>query len=714
MSAVRRAVALVAPLLLAAALAPVATAAPQVEGPIPATAHPGDPSHDYPFFASDDNLAADGYVEEEYLLSGEATRYTADGTTTATPASTGHPFRTRMVVRKPAAPRRFNGTVIVEWYNVSNRYDQEVDWLQTHEHLVREGYAWVGVSAQQAGVHSPTGLKAWNPGRYGSLDLTAGGTITDDSLSYDVFTQAAQALEQRGPESPLRGLEVRRVLATGHSQSAFRLRVYVNSVHPLADVYDGFVLHGIFGATDIRTDLRTPVWKLQSETDAIGFAGTTTRQPDSPYLRTWEVAGTTHGDWKLIIEHGPLRIRDIGSPPEDYPPSAPTRCAAPTFSRIPFHMVQNAAYDWLEQWAGRGTQPPHAPPIRLTTGTPADAERDEDGNALGGIRLPQFAVPIATDAGLNTGPPGTFCFLHGTHIPFSPERLAELYRSERHYVRRVARATVRTLRAGYITRADARATVRNAARVGIPARGAGSVATVTYRSPVLGARRRMQVYLPADYATSRKRYPVLYLIHGGGDDDTSWLVKGNAKAILDEAIAKDAMKPMIVAMPDARVGTDLRASPLEDPFTEELAHGIVPTVERRFRVFRHDSDRAMAGLSLGGVQVLDTLLRYPGTFGHLSAWSTGWFPVQIAALDDAQPLLRRVAERSLEDTLELRIGTSDALAYTNMTNTRRLLDDAGIQYEYSENPGGHEWPVWSRYLSELVPRLFPETQLSRR
>jgi enterochelin esterase-like enzyme len=240
------------------------------------------------------------------------------------------------------------------------------------------------------------------------------------------------------------------------------------------------------------------------------------------------------------------------------------------------------------------------------------------------------------------------------------------------------------------------------------------VATVTYYSSVLRAERRMQVYLPPGYATNRKRYPVLYLIHGGGDDDTGWLIKGNAKAILDEAVAKDAMKPMIVVMPDARVGTDLRASPLADPFPRELAREIVPTVERRFRVFGRDTDRAMAGLSLGGVQVLDTLLLYPGAFGHLSAWSTGWFPVQIAALEELPRLLRRVAERSLEDTLELRIGTSDSLAYANMTNTRRLLDAAGIQYEYSETPGGHEWPVWSRYLSELVPRLFPETQLIRR
>jgi enterochelin esterase-like enzyme len=613
-------------------------------------------------------------------------------------------------VRRPASRRDFNGTVIVEWYNVSNQYDQEVDWLQTHEHLVREGYAWIGVSAQRAGVHSPTGLRAWNPGRYGTLDLTDGRAIQDDTLSFDVFTQAGEALEDPRGADPLGGLRPRRLIATGHSQSATRLRTYYNSIHPLARVYDGFVLHGVFGDTHVRTDLRTPVWKLQSETDAIGFFGPTTRQPDTRYVRTWEVAGTTHGDWKLVIEHGPLRIRDIGAPPDDYPPSGPTLCAGPTFSRIPFYLVQGAAYDWLDRWVGRGIQPPHAEPIQLAPTNPPAAVRDADGNALGGIRLPQFAVPVATDSGSNTGP--GFCFLHGIHRPFTAERLAQLYTSDRDYVRRVARETARTLRAGYITRAGAKATIRNAARVGVPARGTGTVSTVTYHSSVLGTERRMQVYLPPGYATTHKRYPVLYLIHGGGDDDTGWLVKGNAEAILDEAVAKDAMKPTIVVMPDARVGTDLGASPLADPFPRELAKEIVPTTERRFRVFGHDSDRAMAGVSLGGVQVLDALLRYPGPFHHLSAWSTGWFPAQIADLEGRWRLLRHVARRSLDDTLELRIGTADMLAYANMTNTRRLLDAAGIHYEYDETPGGHEWPVWSRYLSELVPRLFPETDLA--
>ena len=452
---------LVASLVLAAPTAAVAAPVPvpEVTGPVPAGAPPGDPSHDYPFFASDDGLARDRYVEREFLFSGRANTYAADSRTTATVASTGHPYRTRMLVRRPASPRRFNGTVIVEWYNVSNQYDQEVDWLQTHEHLVREGYAWVGVSAQQAGVHSATGLKAWSPGRYGTLDLTGGGTVANDGLAYDVFSQAVQAV-RRG--DVLGRLDARQVLATGHSQSAARLRTYVNSIHPLAGVIDGFVLHGLFGDGTVRTDLRTPVFKLQSESDVLLLGQALTRQPDTPYLRTWEVAGTTHGDWKLIVEHGPLRIRDIGTPPEDYPGTGPTRCASPPFSRIPWYMAQNRAYDWLRAWARRGLRPPGAPPIELTSLNPPTAARDEHGNALGGLRLPQFEVPVAEDSGLNAGPPGTFCFLHGRHVPFPPEKIRALYPHRGDYVAKIARATARSLARGYIGRADAAWSLRHA------------------------------------------------------------------------------------------------------------------------------------------------------------------------------------------------------------------------------------------------------------
>src|SRR5690606_15551994 len=118
-----------------------------------------------------------------------------------------------------------------------------------------QGYAYVGVSAQQVGVHAPvTGLKSWSPLRYGSLDVTAGGTITNDSLSYDIYSQTLQALRSPQGVSPLGTLKPRKIIATGASQSQQYLRRYHNSVEPLAKLVDGYLLYlGVGGL--LRTDL---------------------------------------------------------------------------------------------------------------------------------------------------------------------------------------------------------------------------------------------------------------------------------------------------------------------------------------------------------------------------------------------------------------------------------------------------------------------------
>ncbi len=416
---------------------------PEVTGPVPWTSEVGDPDHGYPFLATDYDLAGHGYVEEEFILSGEATSYTATGAVDATVRSTGHDYTTRIVVRRPVDAEDFNGTVIAEWYNVSNQWDQEVDWFQTHEHLLREGYAWVGVSAQRAGVHSATGLRAWSPERYGRLDVTDGGTVLDDSLSWDIFSQAVQAVRDPAATAPLGPLDAERVVATGHSQSAGRLWSYVNSVDPLADVVDAVVLHG--GGGIMRTDLDTPVFKINSETDvAINLLGAAQRQPDSDVLRTWEVSGASHGDWKLITDYGRLRIRDVGTAPGGYP-GTPQTCAAPSGSRVPQHMVQSTVYDHVSAWVADGTPPPSAPLIELAGGTVA---RDDLGLGLSGIRLAQQDVPQRLNSGLNSGP--GFCFLDGGSTPVDDATLASWYPDEDAYVAMVVGATADAMTAGHL------------------------------------------------------------------------------------------------------------------------------------------------------------------------------------------------------------------------------------------------------------------------
>jgi hypothetical protein len=421
--------------------------APAVTGPVANTSPVGDPAHGYPFLASDVDLAKAGYVEQEFLISGQANRYTITGTNTATVLSSGHPYSTRIVVRRPTSPAKFNGGVIAEWYNVSNSWDQEVDWFQTHEHLMQEGYVWVGVSAQRVGLTAPTtGLKAWSPTRYGALDVTVGNTINDDSLSYDIFSQAIKAIRSPAGTDPLGPLAAPDyVIATGHSQSAGRLRTYANSIQPLANIVDAVVLHGGGGA--MRTDTPTPIFRINSEGDISGGIGNGARAPDSPTFRNWEVAGASHGDWKLITDYGPLRKRDVGSYPGGYP-GEPQTCALPSLSRVPQHMVQDAVYDHTFNWVAYGIGPPSAPVI--TTANPAGGTitRDSLGLALGGIRLAQQDAPLRINTGTNTGP--GFCFLDGSSTPLTDEQLATLYPTVQSYVDKVVERTLDNAAKGYI------------------------------------------------------------------------------------------------------------------------------------------------------------------------------------------------------------------------------------------------------------------------
>jgi hypothetical protein len=121
---------------------------PSVTGPVAAQGLPGNPAHNYPFFATNKHLAEQGYTEQEFFFSGTANRYnTTQAGETATVISGGNPYMTRMIVRAPADKRRFNGTVLVEWLNVTNGYDADNLWFFDWEHALANGYAWVGVSA---------------------------------------------------------------------------------------------------------------------------------------------------------------------------------------------------------------------------------------------------------------------------------------------------------------------------------------------------------------------------------------------------------------------------------------------------------------------------------------------------------------------------------------------------------------------------------------
>jgi hypothetical protein len=240
------------------------------------------------------------------------------------------------------------------------------------------------------------------------------------------------------------------------------------------------ILHG--GGGKIRTDLKIKVWKLNSETDVIIGQGAA-RQPDTDNFRTWEVAGDSHVDTQFIASRAKLRERDgmpvapgftpgLGGRGSNSPAPAPLlaagapQCDQPTFSDVPFYQVMAAALDHLVVWVKDGKAPSSAPPIDTVAGTPAVIARDADGNSSGGgIRLAAIAVPIATNTGQNSGP--GFCRLYGSHVDFDQAKLASRYPTHAAYVSAVRAVTEKNLKAGYILKPEADATIAAAEKSGI-------------------------------------------------------------------------------------------------------------------------------------------------------------------------------------------------------------------------------------------------------
>lgn len=425
------------------------------------------------------DLGSVGYQSEEYFLSGTAIAYTSptalttDGRWSVQPASTA-PYTTRLVVYRPSDPKRFNGTVALEWLNVSAGFASPPDWLSAHVAMIRDGTAWVGVDAQAVGIQGGAapvagvaagGLKAADPARYGSLSHPG------DSYSYDIFSQAGRAVRASRPSSPLGGLAVKRVLAFGESQSAFRLVTYINGVQPRDHVFDGFLVHSRWGtgaplsqrpqpaisvpdATVIRTDLTVPVLTFETESDLLqGYVRA--RQPDSPRFRLWEVAGTAHADSYTTGGFGDtgngaaeVALLDMGAVG-----GGPLNCSSPVNDGPAFLVLSTAVHD-LNRWATTGTLPPRAPRLDVAAGPPITIARDQFGNALAGIRTPLVDVPIAKlDGNPNAG--GAFCSLFGSTTPFSPVMLSSIYPSHASYVAKFKLATQRAVTAGFLLPADA-------------------------------------------------------------------------------------------------------------------------------------------------------------------------------------------------------------------------------------------------------------------
>jgi hypothetical protein len=432
-----------------------------------------------------------GYSEHEFFIGGTATSFTADKTPdsgfwTVTPGTKAN-YRTRVIVRQPPASK-FSGTVLVEWFNVS-AIEASPDWAYLSQQIGREGDVYIGVSAQAQGVEgggtllntntqnaaklgisvSKNGLKHIDPVRYGSL------VHPGDAYSYDIFSQVGQAAK-KSSATLLGGLKPKKVLGVGESQSAAFLTTYVDAVHPVDPVYDGFLIHsrgnggapldGKFTAASaqqqatqhllIRTDLAVPVFMFETETDLTLLGYSQALQPDTKTVHTWEVAGTSHADAHLI--------RAVIGGPRDPSVGSFLGCTTP-INTGPQHEVIQAGLRHFVQWAGGGDPPPTATRLHIVrAGNGVSIARDSNGNALGGVRNPMLDVPTATLTG--EPPAGTTgadvaktaegtCLLFGRTTPFDHAKLVQLYGNADNYVARFRKSANKAVTAGFLLRPDA-------------------------------------------------------------------------------------------------------------------------------------------------------------------------------------------------------------------------------------------------------------------
>jgi len=247
----------------------------------------------------------------------------------------------------------------------------------------------------------------------------------------------------------------------------------------------------------------------------------------------------------------------------------------------------------------------------------------------------------------------------------------------------------------------------------------GILSKVWYPSPAFGANRRMYVYTPYGYGESAKKYPVLYLQHGGGGDEDAWTTLGRACQILDNLIAQGKAVPMIVVMPNASpnqlAAPDVLAplagpSPMQQnrtseefhsggPYVKGLIEDIIPYVESHYKVIKNKDSRALAGLSMGGIYTLYATARHPELFGYIGVLSMGFTA-------DRDPIKELTPVKNGGYKLYwVGCGETD-MAYDNCKRLIKGLDDLGMKYAYFGKVGGHNWDTWRVCLKELAPQLF--------
>ena len=238
----------------------------------------------------------------------------------------------------------------------------------------------------------------------------------------------------------------------------------------------------------------------------------------------------------------------------------------------------------------------------------------------------------------------------------------------------------------------------------------GSVSTVYYASRTLGRSRRMHVYLPPGYERSKESYPVLYLLHGGGDSDDSWTSVGRANFILDNLLAAGQAKPMIIVMPAGHVSPKMDFAAMgpnvdADPFSNDFMKDLLPYVESHYRVIADPQHRAIAGLSMGGMQTLNISLTHPGFFSYIGVFSSGWFGDMRAQFEEMHQAELQSPDKKVVKLFWFAAGNND-IAMPNTGPSIDLVKKYGYVTEFHPSKGFHAWNNWRDYLHDFAPRLF--------
>jgi hypothetical protein len=488
-------------LLLTPAVA-AATPVPRVTGPLPVTAD------SYPFGAADhqqvpQDLRKLGYVEQEFLASGKANVYTWPQPGPAQVRTPNAPYTTRVLVRRPADPRRFSGNVVVEILNPSNQFDLNIGWALAQRQIVHNGDAWVGITGKPISVAA---LKQFDPVRYASLSFANPLPLSDPNNCQEPTTLVdPPALRSRETEDGLvwdiysqvgawvrRWHGVRHLYGFGYSQTGSFLYDYINAIQPRVvasdhrPMFDGYILAvaggGFIGLAPINqcepvpadladpryqiNDAGTPVIHMMSQSDYL--LALTARRSDgdtrTDRYRGYEMAGAAHATPdELFYSAASADIVKAGRPVPS--PS----CNEGPRSRFPSSIFFDAALRNLDLWVRHGIAPPHAEPILITQPAPPAQPApvlDEFGNVRGGLRSPYLDVPTSTWTGSSTG--GGFCFIVGHEVPFDHARLAQLYPSHRAYVRAVIRDTARLVGQRFLTLPDGIRLIQEAAAADVP------------------------------------------------------------------------------------------------------------------------------------------------------------------------------------------------------------------------------------------------------